>query len=44
MEGFWECDGEIGIGLSEGRGVGLKSGESCLKAAADFAGFFLEAD
>ncbi len=44
MEGFGEWDGEIGIGLSVVRGVGLTSGESCLGAAADFAGFFLEAD
>ncbi len=44
VEGFWEWDGEIGVGLSVGRGVGLTSGESCLGTAADFAGFFLEAD
>ncbi len=43
-EGCGKWDGEIGIGLSVGRGVGLTSGESCLGAAADFAGFFLEAD
>ncbi len=40
VEGFGEWDGEIGIGLSVGKGVGLTSGESCLEAAADFAGFF----
>ncbi len=44
VEGFGEWDGEIGIGLSVGRGVGLTSGESCLGAVADFAGFFLETD
>ncbi len=40
VEGFGECDGEIGIGLSVGKGVRLTSGESCLWAAADLAGFF----
>ncbi len=33
-------DGEIGMGLSVGRGGRLTSGESCLWAADDFAGFF----
>ncbi len=42
VDGFEKCDGEIGIGLSVGRGVRLTSGESCLWAAADFAGFFLK--
>ncbi len=40
VEGFGECDGEIGIGLSVGRGVRLRSGESCLWVAADLASFF----
>ncbi len=44
VEGFGEWDGEIGVGWSVGGGVGLTSGESCLGTAADFAGFFLEAD
>ncbi len=44
VEGFGEWDREIGVGLSVGRGLGLTSGESCIGAAADFAGFFLEAD
>ncbi len=43
VEGFGEWDGEIGVGLSVGRGIGLTSGESCL-GAADLAGFFLEAN
>ncbi len=34
---------KIGIGLSVGRGVRFTSGQSCLWAAADFAGFFLDA-
>ncbi len=44
MEGFGEWNGEIGIGLSAGRGVGLTAGVNCLGAADDFAVFFLEAD
>ncbi len=39
VEGFGEWDGEIGIGLSVGRGGRLTSRESCLWAAADFADF-----
>ncbi len=36
VEGFGECDGEIGIELSVGRGGRLTSGESCRWAVADF--------
>ncbi len=39
-EGFGECDGEIGIGLSVGRGGRLTPGKRCRWAAADSAGFF----
>ncbi len=38
VEGFEECDGENGIGLSVGRGGRLTSGDSSLWAVADFAG------
>ncbi len=40
QEGFGEYDGEIGIGLSVGRGGRLTPGKSCQWAVADFAGLF----
>ncbi len=41
--GFGECYGEIGAGLSVGRGGRLTSVESCRWAVVNFAGFILEA-